>query len=299
MHQRTVGFAQVVRRHSTVVYRVNRLPFSPARVRLIAQNTVREATRQRLFNFIALLAAVLVTCSQWLRELSFGSSELKFIADFGFGAMAFFGSALAIVATSQLFFSEIEQRTVFTLLAKPVWRAEFVLGKFIGVTAITAAFCGVMTVLLIAVLWTRESTLISQFPEAFQQGRAVNYVAVVVAGFAQALKLGLLSALTLLVASFARTQLFTTAVGFMFLVICHLQFLAGTAADGRGQNITRLVTKVISVSLPNFQLFDFSDSLGSGEKLAWMELGRLTLYTGGYAMATCLFAVFAFRRREI
>lgn len=278
---------------------MNRLPFSVARVRLIAFNTVREAVRQRLFNFMALLAVVLVISSQWLRELNFGSSELKFIADFGFGAMAFFGAALTIVATVQLFFSEIEQRTVLTLLAKPVWRAEFLLGKFVGVAVVSASFCAFLTLLLTAVLWSRETALMDRFPEAFHHGRAVDYVALIAAGFAQWLKLTLLSALTLLVASFARTQLFTTAAGFMILVICHLQFLAQSAAESGGSVVARMSAAALSVMLPNFQLFDFSESLGAGDGLLWTQLARLTVYSAAYAAAVCVLASLAFRRREI
>lgn len=266
---------------------------------LIARNTVREAVRQRLFNFIALLAVVLVISAQWLRELNFGSSELKFIADFGFGAMAFFGAALTIVATVQLFFSEIEERTVLTLLAKPVWRAEFLLGKFGGVAVVSAAFCALLTLLLAAVLWSRETTLMHRFPDAFDHGRAVDYLGIIAAGFAQWLKLMLLSALTLLVASFARTQLFTTGAGFMILVICHLQFLAQTAAERGGSAIARMSAGALSLMLPNFQLFDFSESLGSGDGLPWTQLARLTIYAIGYAAAVCVLASFAFRRREI
>src|SRR5688572_4975393 len=130
---------------------MNALPFSLRRVELIARNTMREAARQRLFAFIVLLAAVFVVGVQWLGALNFASSELKFIADFGFGAMAFFGGALAIVATAQLFFSEFERRTVLTLLAKPMRRSEFVVGKFVGVSLVTASFCGLMTLLLVSV----------------------------------------------------------------------------------------------------------------------------------------------------
>lgn len=269
------------------------------RVTLIAFNSAREAMRQRLFHFIALLTAVLVVSSQWLRELNFGSSELKFIADFGFGALALFGSALSIVATAQLFFSEIEHRTVLTLMARPVWRIEFIVGKFLGIVAVIGSFSMILTGLLVSVLWCRESTLMSEVPEAFALGRAVDYSAVIGAGFAQTLKFCLLSALTLLIATFARSQLFTTGVGFMILVICHLQFLSHGAVVDTGSSGGRLLASLVAISLPNFQLFDFSDAIGSGDGIGWAQLARLTVYTGIYAAATCTLASFVFGRREI
>src|SRR6185369_13242341 len=132
---------------------------------LIAQNTLREAARQRLLLFLLFLALALVLGARWFRDFNFGAPELKFLADCGFGAMAFFGSALVIAATAQLFFSEIENRTVLTLLAKPVWRAEFVLGKFFGVIVVVGVFCALLTGLLAAVLWSREAALMRELPE--------------------------------------------------------------------------------------------------------------------------------------
>ena len=278
---------------------MNSPTFSARRMTLIAGNTLRDAVRQRLFHFIALLAVGVIVSAQWLREFNFGSSELKFIADLGFGAMALFGSALTIAATAQLFFSELEQRTVFTLLAKPLRRSEFVIGKFVGVTLVSASFCALLTLLLGAVLWTRESALMERFPDAFNQGRAVDYSSVMAAGFAQWLKLMLLSALTLLVASFARTQLFTTAVGFMILVICHLQFRGQSAAPGGESQAGRLLAETLEVILPNFQLFDLSESLASGDLMVWPHVLRLTVYTVGYVAAVCVLAAFTFSCREL
>src|SRR4051812_15245577 len=152
------------------------VPFSARRTFLIARNTLQEASRQKLLNFLVFLALGLVVGARWFRDFNFGAPELKFLADCGFGAMAFFGSALTIAATAQLFFSEIENRTALTLLAKPVWRAEFILGKYLGVVAVAAVFCAMLTALLAAVLWTRESALIRDFPASFPQGHTLRLV---------------------------------------------------------------------------------------------------------------------------
>ncbi|MEY4488144.1 MAG: hypothetical protein RIQ79_652, partial [Verrucomicrobiota bacterium] len=142
------------------------VPFSFSRLALIASNTFLEAVRQRLFNFLLLLAVGLVASAQFFRDFNFGSSELKFIADFGFGALVFFGSALTITTTAQLFFSEIENRTALTLLAKPIWRAEFVFGKFVGVFAVIGVFCALTIGLMMALLWHREGQLMTIDPES-------------------------------------------------------------------------------------------------------------------------------------
>ena len=275
------------------------VPFSLRRALLIAQNTLLEAARQKLLLFFLLLALGLVVGARWLRDFSFGAPELKFLADCGFGAMAFFGAALAIAATAQLFFSEIENRTALTLLAKPVWRAEFILGKFLGVAAVAAFFCALLTLLLMAVLRWREGELMREFPEAFAQGGVVSYGMVALGGLLQWLKLAVLVALSLLVASFAQTQLFTIVTGFFVFVICHLQYLAQDAYTRAGSWFAQNVGGGLASVFPNFQLFALADSLNAADAPPVAHVVRVALYAAGYSAVACALAVYCFRKREI
>lgn len=276
------------------------VPFSFRRTWLIAQNTLLEAARQKLFNFLLFLALALVVGARWFRDFNFGAPELKFLADCGFGAMAFFGAALTITATAQLFFSEIENRTALTLLAKPVWRTEFIVGKFLGVAALMAAFCLLLTALLTAVLWWREGELMNEFPDNFAQGRMVNYGMVALAGLLQWLKLAVLAGFTLLVASYAATQMFSVVTGFFVLVICHLQYLAQDAYARSGAMAGKVASAVIAAMFPNFQLFSLEDSLSAaGDLPVWAHTVRVIVYALGYVAVTCGLAVFSFRKREI
>jgi ABC-type Na+ efflux pump permease subunit len=273
--------------------------FSPRRTWLIAQNTFREAARQRLFIVLLVLALALVLGARWLRDFNFGAPELKFLADCGFGAIAFFGSALAIAATAQLFLSEIETRTALTLLAKPVRRGEFVLGKFIGAAALLAVFCALLTALLAAVLYWREGELMEAFPEQFLHGRAVSYGLVILAGSLQWLKLAVLAALVLLVASFAQTQLFAVLAGLFILVICHLQHFAHDAYARSDSWLARAGGGALAAVCPNFQLFALADSLDPADFPPWPHVARVLLYAGGYILVACGLATHLFRQREI
>ena len=269
------------------------------RVCLISGNTLLEALRQRLFHFLLLLALALVVGAQWLRDFNFGAPELKFLADFGFGAMAFFGAALTITATAQLFFSEIENRTVLTLLAKPVGRADFVLGKFLGAIGVVAVFCGLLTALLAVVLWSRETALMQEWPEAFARGRLLHYEAIVAAGLIQWSKLAVLAAFTLLIASFAQSQLYTVVAGFFVLVICHLQYLAQESYARSASVIAHLLSGGLGLLFPNFQLFNLADDVGTGGPLAWSRFVQVELYALGYCVAACALAIYSFRKRQI
>jgi len=198
------------------------------------------------------------------------------------------------VTTAQLFLGELERQTVLTLLAKSVNRAEFVLGKFVGVAVITGGFCAGLTLVLAAVLWTRESALMRALPEVFDRGRMVDYRHVMFAGALQWLRLLVLSALTLLVASYARTQLFAMATGFLVGVACHLQHFAQAASTRAGLPMAGLLVRL----LPNFQVFDCGEALGAS---AWTvgQVARVAIYASAHVAAACALAVLCFQRREL
>lgn len=274
-----------------------RVPFSVTRVRLIAGNTVVEATRQRLFLFLLVVAVGLVASGQFFREFNFGSSELKFIADFGFGAIVAFGSILTIAATAQLFFSEIENRTALTLLAKPVGRGEFIFGKLLGVAIVLGAFCLVTTGLVAALLVARESELRVLHPEQFEVGGGMRVGDVLWVGALQWLKFVVLAAVTLLIGSFSNTNLFTVVMGFFVLVICHLQYLA-QEFYATGAGVGAWMAGLLGWVFPNFQLFNLADLLDEGA----LPLGlvvRVAVYGLVYAAVFGGLAVYSFRHREI
>lgn len=273
--------------------------FSAARVWLIARNTLLEAIRQRLFNFLLVLAIALVASSLFFREFNFGSSELKFISDFGFGALTFFGSILAVAASAQLFFSEIENRTALTILAKPVHRSEFILGKFGGVWLVLLAFTLLVAAAMALVLFGRETVLQQREPEAFAAGRLVGYGSLLLVAALQWLKFGLISALTILVASFSNTNLYTVVMGFFVVVVCHLQYLARDAWDRLGNWFAKLGAAALAFFFPNFQLFNLGDLIALGQPAPLRVLGSVAAYGVVYLAAILAVAVFLFRRREI
>ena len=275
------------------------VPFSFNRLGIIAGNTFLEAVRQKLFLFLLLLAIGLVASALFFREFNFGSSELKFISDFGFGALVFFGSALTITTTAQLFFSEIENRTALTLLAKPLWRAEFVFGKFLGVFAVIGVFCALTIGLMLALLYHRETQLMGASPEDFANGRLIAYGDLVIVGLLQWLKFGVLTAIVLLIASFSNTNLFTVVTGFFVLVICHLQYLARDQWHNVDNVFLSGTVRTLGLIFPNFQLFNLADEIGQGGGVS----GAVALRVAGYGLAYIAviggLAVYSFRNREI
>jgi len=133
--------------------------FSPARVSAIATNTLTELTRQRVFYVLLIFALVLIGSSVFMARFTF-QQEFQILKDVSLGAMSIFTSLLAIVATARLIPQDIEDRTVYTILAKPVPRFEYVLGKIAGVLLLLAIGTVVMSAVFFLVLYAREQTLL-------------------------------------------------------------------------------------------------------------------------------------------
>ncbi len=110
------------------------------RIRLIAQHTLAEAVHLRLTFGLGLMSAVLIGAAYSLREFNFGEAELRFISDFGLGALGLGGGLLAALVTAQLFFQDLETQAIYAVLTRPGQRWEYIAGKFTGVAALLALF---------------------------------------------------------------------------------------------------------------------------------------------------------------
>src|ERR1700737_621550 len=135
--------------------------FSLARVLAITANTVTELTRQKAFYVLLLFALLLIGSSIFLARLTF-QQEFQVLKDISLGAMSIFTSLLAIVATARMLPQEIEDRTIYTILAKPVPRIEYLAGKLLGVLLLLAISIVVMSALFFAALYLREQALLSE-----------------------------------------------------------------------------------------------------------------------------------------
>lgn len=272
------------------------------RIRLIAGNTFLEAVRQKFFNSLLLISIALVASSTFFQQFDFGAGELKFITDFGFGALFFFGSILSITATTQLFFSEIENRTALTLLAKPVYKLEFLAGKFLGAHLLMLCFTLLVTLVLSGILYWRESVIMSYLGGELPSGESlIRYGDVFIFGFLQWMKFGILAAITLFIASFANTNLYTIIVSFFVLIICQLQYIARDAYLTMEAGIQRVLVQILGLVFPNFQLFNVGDQLvfDVEQALPLSAILQMALYGLVYTSAFILLAQLNFRNREI
>src|SRR5216683_8162156 len=134
--------------------------FSLSRILAITSNTLTELTRLKVFYVLLVFGLLLIGSSIFMAQFSF-QQEFQILKDVSLGAISMFTSLLAIVATARLIPQDIEDRTVYTILAKPVPRFEYLLGKIAGVLLLLAISIALMSALFVVVLYVRERTVLN------------------------------------------------------------------------------------------------------------------------------------------
>jgi ABC-type transport system involved in multi-copper enzyme maturation permease subunit len=127
----------------------------------VAVSVFRESVRDRVLYSLLVFAVLLIAASYLLGQLTAGQ-DLKIIKDLGLAAIATFGLFIAIFIGVGLVWKEVDRRSIYSLLSKPVRRHEFVLGKYAGVALTLVVNVGAMTVAFYAVLgclaWLADDT---------------------------------------------------------------------------------------------------------------------------------------------
>src|SRR6202030_3347667 len=115
----------------------------------------------KVFYVLLLFALLLIGSSIFMAQFTF-QQEFQILKDVSLGAMSIFTSLLAIVATARLIPQDIEDRTVYTILAKPVPRFEYLLGKLTGVLLLLAIGILLMSAMFVVILYVREQNVLHE-----------------------------------------------------------------------------------------------------------------------------------------
>ncbi|MEZ5304839.1 MAG: hypothetical protein R3F11_29950 [Verrucomicrobiales bacterium] len=289
--------------------------FSPTRIWALARVTFTQLVRMKVFYFMLIFCAVVIGATFIFLEYSF-EEELKLIKDVSLGAMQLFATIFAIVGTALLLPRDLEDRTLYTILCKPVPRLEYLLGKLLGVLLLIAISLVLMDVLFTAVLFAKQSAIAARTEEALalkgaseleiartleiiaKQGVTWNLLNGVAAIF---MKSCVAAAVALMVSTFASSTLFTIIVSFVVYFVGHIQALArdfwlgGMITD----TVERLIAVVVSLLFPDFQLFNIVDGVVAGEPVPLLTMAKLAGLTLVYLAVYNFAAFFVFADKEL
>ena len=244
----------------------------------IARNTFTELVRQKVFFFLLIFALLIIGNSAFMAKFSF-QEQFQMLKDISLGAMSVFTSLIAILATANFLPKDMEDRTIYTLLAKPVPRHRYLLGKLLGIIALLACATLLMSALFLATLWLRESAVLmetrAQLSGAPSEEMRLATKEVTDATFNMNLlpgiviifiKSSLLASLTLFLSSFATSSIFTIIMAAALYFIGHLQatarefWLSGVEVEWW----SRLLAAGVALLFPDLQAFNLTDDIIAG-----------------------------------
>ena len=287
-----------------------RVGFSLNRVSVIGVNTLTEAVRQKVFIFLLVIGLVFIALAIFFAQYNLGEQEqIKVIKDTCLGVISVISTLIAIVGTAQLLPSEVENRTIYTILAKPVRRFEFLLGKFYGSVLLLVLSMVAMSLMFGAVLWIKEQGMIRELSQTYlgethaateQANQQIQQLKITVldlnlvkAVLADLVKAILVASITLLVSTFSTSLVFNVAVPFMVYIA---GMLRGTAVEMWGSH--RLAMAVLAI-VPDFGLFSLADDINLGSFVPWAHVSQIIGYGLGRMLIIVVAAHLIFSRREI
>lgn len=151
---------------------------SVARIYAIALNTYREAVRDRVLFGVLALAAGVLALTLALAELSL-DQQMRVVTDLGLTSISLFAVVVAIFLGSSLLYKEIERKTLYVILPKPIARFEFLLGKYFGIVATCAVFVAIMgalQLLVTAIQAGASTTLVIAAPAVLVAGLGFGFL---------------------------------------------------------------------------------------------------------------------------
>jgi hypothetical protein len=225
--------------------------------------------------------------------------------------MSIFSWLLSVLATAMLLPKDIEDRTLYTILAKPVPRFEYLLGKLLGVFALLFIAILLMTGFFLLVLGFKEQMAIAEatrsnppdlLSAAILEIRNSGFNWNLAPGiFSIYLKAALCASLTLFLSTFSTSWIFTVLVSIMCYFVGYLQGIARQVwlEEQVPSVLTKIFLALVSLLFPDLQLFSLADDVAAGAAvplmLFWKTTGLGCVYTFAYLFA----GYFMFAAREL
>ncbi len=263
-------------------------------VRLVAVSVFRESVRDKVLYNLVLFAVLLIAASYLLSQLTAGQ-DAKIIKDLGLASASLFGLFIAVFIGVGLVWKEVERRSIYALLAKPLARHQLVLGKYLGLLLTLAVNLAVMAVALYAVLGYMALTAPDNVKAAWE-APALD-PALMVAFLLVFGQLALVTAVALFFSTFSG-PLLSAAFTFGLYVIGHFNADLKHFEDVVDSPALAWTARALYYLLPNLAPFDVKAQVVHGMAVPAGYVGLTLAYGVLYIAALLVAAMAIFSRRD-
>ncbi len=251
------------------------------KIKAIAFNTFKEAIRDKILYLLLFFAAVCIVFSRLLALLTVGD-KVKIIKDVGLTSLSLFGALMAILMGTGLVFKEIDKKTIYTIVSKPIHRYQFLLGKFFGLIFTLFIMLLLMSFIFLALVFFHTFTIEWEM-----------FVAILFIFF----ELCLVTSVALLFSCFS-TPILSSIFSLAFYLIGHtawgLETLIKKIPPGFGKTMAQALYHV----LPDLENFNFRAEIVQNLDIPSGVFLYSILYGIFYTLCVLIIAVLVFRKRD-
>jgi ABC-type transport system involved in multi-copper enzyme maturation permease subunit len=251
------------------------------RISAVARNTFREAIRDKVLLTLLVFGVLVMGSAKVIQPLALGE-ESKVVKDLGLASITLFCVLIAVLVGGRLVYKEVEKRTIYIVLAKPVQRWEFVLGKYAGLMAVLLASLAIMTVGFYLILFATGIDA----PAYMLWSLLMTYFELLV-----------VTAVAVLFSTFV-TPIASAVFTFATYAVGHLTRDLRLLAAMSPSPIVKGVSQFLYYVLPNLSNFNIRGEVVHNALLNPEALGLSALYAVVYAATLLLISVLIFSRKD-
>ena len=252
------------------------------RILAVAMNTFRESVRDKVLYVLLLFAAATILSSKALGYISVGQ-DIKIVVDISLASVSIFGALIAVFVGTNLVYKEVDKRTIYTILSRPLWRYEFILGKYLGLALLITVVTVVMTAISAIYILMLGGNVGSTF---FLAALLIYW------------KLLLVTALSVLLST-----LTTPILGAIIVFSCYvLGHATGILVDLPNQfegTVAQKVMTGIYYVIPNLSNFDIRAEAANGVEVASSYIVWALAYGTMYTVLFLTIAALAFENKDV
>jgi len=251
------------------------------KIRAIALNTFKEAIKDRILYLVFFFAAVCLIFSRLLALLTVGD-QVKIITDVGLAAISLFGTFMAILIGTGLVYKEIDKKTIFTLLSKPIHRYQFLLGKFFGLILTLLVMILLMTVIFLLMLFVHTIQI---------EWRMFVVISLIF------FELALITSVAILFSTFS-TPILSSVFTLAFYLIGHFSWGLETLIAKIQSRFLKTSAEVLYTLLPDLENFNYKTEIVHSLPIPDKVILLSFLYGIVYTAFVLAVAMFIFRKRD-
>lgn len=252
------------------------------RILAVAQNTFREAVRDKVLYVLLFFAASTVLGSKALGWISIGQ-DIKIVKDISLAAVSIFGVLIAIFVGTNLIYKEIDKRTIYTIICRPMARYEFILGKYLGMAFLLGIVTIVMTLVTAAYVLFLGGTIDATF-----------FLAVVLIYW----ELLLITALAVLLSSLT-SPILGAIIVFSAFIVGHATGILIDLPDHFEGTVAEKILAIVYYILPNLSNFNIRAEAANGVPVAPAYVVWSMIYGTVYTVMLLVLASLAFEDKDV